>query len=499
MCGIIGIIGHSSLSFSELCEMIKDSSDRGQDSTGATIITRAGEVFTHSVEGDFEVWVERTPGEFIRAFQDHEIILVNNRAQPVPEGDSSRKINRQPVFYGDWVAVHNGTFGNDREVKELHGFVTTSQIDSEVGLALLDKYYHSTQFKEDVLDRWSNEIVGGMAFIAYNLKDKVCFVAKNFKPLCYYQDGDSRIWVSEAKTLKAIGRRNIKWVPPYNGFFQYAVGYWKKAIVNPNFESSLVVKDDKKVLVVTSGGIDSTTAAYIAKKVHHKIPHLLHFNYGQIASEKEMESIRYTSEQLGCTYRDVDIRWLGTLADTPLVSENVELPLGIKSVETTNCWVPARNLVMLSIAAAIAESEGFGGIYSGFNLEESGAYPDNDVEFLKVFNLTLKYGTLTIPKLILALERLMKPEIIKLGDYLGVPFDHTWSCDRGGEKACGECGCCWMRQHAFIRAGVHDGQTYLNPPQERPVWFETKNNSLPAGIEDILSRVEQKGLEDIIE
>ena len=85
----------------------------------------------------------------------------------------------------------------------------------------------------------------------------------------------------------------------------------------------------------------------------------------------------------------------------------------------------------------------------------------------------------------------MKAEIIKLGTHLGVPFDKTWSCDLGGDIACGECGCCWTRRHAFKKAGIPDGQTYLKDMLEKAVWAmegrEFKTNL--STIEDLLERV----------
>ena len=497
MCGIIAISKSKpytrTFGLYQFTDMLRDSEDRGQDSTGAAIITRDRRVVFHRVLGGVDAWVNTLTEEFIGEFENAAFILGVNRAQPVPEGDSKSVVNRQPIQSGDWVVVHNGTIGNDRELKVEYGLETKSQIDTEVAVALLDKVFDPMNPGVSV-QKWAGLMSGGMAMFAVNVRTLEYVCIKNFKPLCFNSNHDISVWASERKTLEVVGYQDSKWVPPYTGFFNSPHNSFP---IETLHETSIPKSDPTLALVVTSGGIDSSTAAYVAAKLHDKVPMLLHFDYGQIAAMKEWEAVQFVATELGCVAEQVDISWLGRLAETPLVSSNSELPLGIKSVETTGCWVPARNLIMLSIAAGICESLGIGSIYSGFNLEESGVYPDNDVEFLKVFNLALNYGTLRRPKLILALERIMKPEIIKLGHYLGVPYDKTWSCDLGGEKPCGQCGCCWMRQFAFKKAGIEDYQTYLNLPLESAPWSGGEvSNVVP--IEDILNRVQQRGLDDLV-
>lgn len=476
-------------------KMLRDSADRGQDSTGVAVVTswQGGFIKKHTALGDVENWVRTCPAEFWAAYANARFVLAVNRAQPVPEGDSSNKVNRQPFVVGDWVGVHNGTFGNDRELKAQYSLSTVSQVDTEVGLALLDLILRDG-VTEDKIKDWARKLSGGMTFFACNAKTQDWVVAKNFKPLCYVEREYYRIWASERKTLELVGESSIHWVPPYTAFLNDTN---KPFPIETLHETSIPEADYQKALVVTSGGIDSTTAAYVAQKLHGKEVGLLHFDYGQVARYCELDAVSAAAQDLGCNYRQVDISWMGNLTNSPLVDSSSVLPLGIKSVETTGCWVPARNLIMLSIAAGICEALGYGCIYSGFNLEESGVYPDNDIEFLKVFNLALEYGTLRRPRLVLALERLMKPEIVKLGHYLGVPFKHTWSCDRGGDKPCGQCGCCWMRQFAFKKAGVLDEQVYENAPLENAPWVgEAISNVAPIG--DILHRVKEQGLEDLI-
>jgi 7-cyano-7-deazaguanine synthase len=511
MCGIIAVWsrdgGPVQLRFHELMTMLKDSSDRGQDSTGVVVVTLDGKVISHSVQGDPGDWILTCPRELMCSVEEGKVkaILASNRAQPTPEGDSSDPCNRQPFEYKGWLGVHNGTIGNDRELRTLFNIKPKSQVDTETALAVLVNTWYDEEVGRSTkaVQSWTSQLVGGLAFVAYDPREQLLIVAKNFKPLCVGYRGNTVVWASERKTLSRLGGfSRIQWVPPYTGFLGSCVHALEMFPIETKSESVLPEGDPNKALVVTSGGIDSSTAAFVAAKLHGKEVCSVHFDYGQIAAKRERNAVRAVTEALqvqGCeaSIYPVDMRWFGKLADTPLVSTKPELPLGIKSVETTQCWVPARNLIMLSLAAGLAESWGYGSIYSGLNLEESGAYADNDIEFLKVFNLALKYGTLRHPELVMALERLMKPEIIRLGQHLSVPFDKTWSCDRGYEKPCGECGCCWMRQFAFKRAGVPDEQEYLNSPREQPPWVG-KTVTEPVCIDLILQRVQESGLDDLI-
>ena len=113
---------------------------------------------------------------------------------------------------------------------------------------------------------------------------------------------------------------------------------------------------------------------------------------------------------------------------------------------------------MLSILTAYAESKNISNIAFGGNLEESGAYPDNEQEFGRMFNNILPYATQNGVKinLLQPLSTLMKHEIIKLGRENNVPYELSWSCYSGKKKHCGKCGPCFMRKTAFQRNGLKD-------------------------------------------
>jgi 7-cyano-7-deazaguanine synthase len=150
-------------------------------------------------------------------------------------------------------------------------------------------------------------------------------------------------------------------------------------------------------------------------------------------------------------------------------------------------------MAMVAAAASVAEGIGAKWLYYGNNMEEEAtAYGDNDLDFIHYFNKVLQYGTLKGVQIKRALARLMKPEIIALGTALNVPYDLTWSCDEGftvdGEfynsnprvnfVACGRCGCCTTRRHAFKRAGIPDPQNYKYELPDIYPWEGSKEYDL---------------------
>jgi 7-cyano-7-deazaguanine synthase len=131
---------------------------------------------------------------------------------------------------------------------------------------------------------------------------------------------------------------------------------------------------------------------------------------------------------------------------------------GIEGTEYANDWVSARNLLMLSILTAYAETNDYGYIAFGGNGEESQSFPDNEQEFGRRFNAILPFAVQNGVKieLLQPLATLFKHEIVKLGTELGVPYDLTWSCYSDQDTHCGHCGPCYMRKIAFERNGLKD-------------------------------------------
>ncbi len=182
---------------------------------------------------------------------------------------------------------------------------------------------------------------------------------------------------------------------------------------------------------------------------------LIHFDYGCKASRKEIESIINISNFFECDFKVIPLISFG---GSSLLMEEDKITEGKKGAEYAHEWVPARNLLMLSAATAFAEANDIGHIYLGTNLEEAGAYPDNEEQFILDFN-SLLYGAVQNGikiEIHTPLGGLMKHEIIPFGHNYNTPFHLTWSCYRGGDSHCGVCGPCFMRKTAFERNGLID-------------------------------------------
>lgn len=222
---------------------------------------------------------------------------------------------------------------------------------------------------------------------------------------------------------------------------------------------------NKRCVVVCSGGLDSTTAAAHALKVDHRTPLLLHFRYGCRAEEREVEAVRNVANHLGVEHVIADLSWLKELGGSSLTDPNAAIAGPIEGAEYPHEWVPARNLMMISSAAALCDARGIGEIYMGLNLEEGAVYPDNTVEFYERSAALLQFATLVRPVIRMPLARMMKWQIVKHAHAIEAPIHLSWSCYRSGPVHCGDCGPCYMRHTAHKMIGVQDTAQYAKATQ----------------------------------
>ena len=227
---------------------------------------------------------------------------------------------------------------------------------------------------------------------------------------------------------------------------------------------------EKKAVVLSSGGIDSTTAMAIARSEGFEV-YSLSFRYGQ-RHAIELESAQRVAKALGAKEHlivDVDLTKIGGSA----LTGEFEVPKGWKNEEMRReiplTYVPGRNTLFLSYAMAWAEVVGAADIFTGVNAIDYSGYPDCRPEFIKAFeemaNLATKAGVegriqfrINTP-----LIQMTKAEIIRKGVELGLDYSITMSCyDPSQEgKACGQCDSCILRRKGFQEAGVPDPTSYL--------------------------------------
>jgi 7-cyano-7-deazaguanine synthase len=207
-----------------------------------------------------------------------------------------------------------------------------------------------------------------------------------------------------------------------------------------------------KSILLLSGGLDSTVAA--ALSLRHARPRLaLTVNYGQKAFPAEREAAAYFAHGWGCEQRTVDLKWLGKLAPNALTDPNVPMPSYTEGVDDAlasahQAWVPARNLVLVSVAAAHADALAADTIVAGWNREEGATFPDNSAKFAAAMSRTLQAFSYHPVELFLPLLGMSKDEIYAHAVALKLDISRLHPCWGEGPGLCGVCESC----RRFLRA-----------------------------------------------
>lgn len=458
MCGIVGAIVSRPTS---LLPALQANNIRGRDAWGYwadNSVTRDSENFGSSS------WANG-------ALQVNLSAIANLRAEPTTEYvKEMTHSDIQPYRVGKWVIVHNGTIANDKELNRRYGFKPPTRIDSWVIAALLDKYDEFESSNSMCFRRMLNEIVGSYAILAIHTDEpQVIHYGVNYRPLYRYKNQSVIMLSSVPLTDECTLLEPYTWGQIYrSGDFVHQIHM-----------GSLYASDrggKKRALVVYSGGLDSTVAARALQKDGYDIT-LLHFDYGCRATGPERQAVEAVARRL-----NVQLDVVKTSVFTDIIkgsrltnTKDEKVAENEAGAEYAHEWVPARNTILLSIALGIAESRGFDAIALGANLEEAGAYPDNEPEFLRQFNKLIPFavGDGKRIEILTPVGNLMKHEIVKLGLQIDAPMELSWSCYDAnvvhvpapesmadGEQTvyrhCGKCGPCFMRKTAFQINGAVD-------------------------------------------
>ena len=330
--------------------------------------------------------------------------------------------------------IHNGTIANDVELGALPGEVDSMVLPRVIDRSNLDALTHSL-----------GKVQGSYAMAI--VSPRTVYAAVNYKPLHLLR-------IAEAVYFSSMERHLL----PECGFGL------RPGRVLPYTVTDLLTGDSRPIprestsraLVVCSGGLDSTTVAYDMANQGYEVD-LLHFRYGCRAETREATLVQKIANHLRREMIYLDIDYSSFTGQSPLLTDN-SITQGKAGAEYAHEWVPARNLLMIAHAVAYAEANGYSWVAIGNNLEESGAFPDNEEEFTNLLGHALDYAVHDggQVRLISPVGGLMKHEIVKLGAGLGVPYELTWSCYYGREVHCGDCGPCFMRRTAFERNGLTD-------------------------------------------
>jgi 7-cyano-7-deazaguanine synthase len=219
---------------------------------------------------------------------------------------------------------------------------------------------------------------------------------------------------------------------------------------------------NKGAVVLFSGGIDSTTALYWARK-HFEPLRALTVDYGQ-THRIEVAMAKKIASRLGVVH-DIAALPLQDLLRSALLADGRAIPESLEAARrepgAPSTYVPFRNGIFLALAAAYGESRSCRNLVTGFNAVDSPDYPDTSVAFSKKMAAAINQGTTAVQggekfRVHTPLIALSKEEIITLGFDLGADYAYSISCYRGAELPCGRCPSCDIRARAFAGVGRQD-------------------------------------------
>lgn len=225
----------------------------------------------------------------------------------------------------------------------------------------------------------------------------------------------------------------------------------------------------KKALVLSSGGVDSTTCVGIAvKDVGSENVSTVSVFYGQ-KHNKELECADKIAEFYNVKHYLLDLSNVLQYSNCSLMknsTEDIPMMSYAEQIEKNgegkvSTYVPFRNGLMLSAVAALAQSiypDDDVDIYLGAHADDAAgrAYADCSEEFTSAMNTAIVIGTYGKVRVVAPLVNLNKAGVVKLGLSIDVPYKYTWSCYSGGDKPCGHCGTCIDRAKAFEANGIAD-------------------------------------------
>ncbi len=256
------------------------------------------------------------------------------------------------------------------------------------------------------------------------------------------------------------------------GFFITELRGTGRAFGPPDFDElidtgrvKIVATDGRPAVVLSSGGLDSTTCLAIACADGFAPLYSLSFDYGQ-RHRFELEAAARVARVYGVAEHrviSIDLRQFGKSALTAEIDVPKDRSEAAMGADVPITYVPARNTIFLSYALAWAEVLGVRDVFIGVNAVDYSGYPDCRPEFVAAFQEAARRGTtMTAFTVHAPLITLSKAEIIRRGVAIGVDYGLTHSCYDPGPTgaACGRCDSCLLRKYGFAEAGVADPTRY---------------------------------------
>jgi len=383
-------------------------------------------------------------------------VMLVGRAIPAAErvDGVNHERDTQPFIAGGIAVAHNGLISNDAELREELHLSDLSPVDTAV---LPYLFAQSGDYLEQV-----EKLEGSFALAVLDSMDAKLRLATNFMPLWMYGDGGCIYWGSDQRQSPDHLER-----VPYHSVVTINLD------TGEQHEARLLNElHPDRVVVVCSGGMDSSTTAVLYKALGYEVD-LVHFRYGQHAEEVEEWATAKLAEHLGVHRVSLEMRDVFAQASESLLlrahgrmSEEERAKLRHLDMESTMSYVGARNLVFSSIAMSIAESVGAATVALGLNIDDS-SYPDNNVTFLDeltdVGSVALNWHKRV--RIRAPFVHLTKKEILEVALAIGAPLDLHASCyypefEGDGLAYCGACGCDKLREFSFRALGLIDPVPY---------------------------------------
>ncbi len=413
-------------------------------------------------------------------------LLANTRAIPSTEfhiGAGKELKNQQPFSSEQFDVVFNGLIANDKDLIKKYDLKVESVVDTAILIPLFEKI--------GVVEGM-RQLDGAFAIITYDKVHKKFYFGRNFMPLHYYQrfsnkDFNRKFAVASLKEMFPEELRDrVKEVPPYTCLT------WDQYSQDQTIESFSLYrkKQNKKAMIIFSGGMDSVVTAYIYKHLGYDIT-LAHFTYGQAAQHTEQVVAKRLARSLNARLTIFDAAPLfKSYAKASKLLNQTEADVSNQSLdaESTLSYVPNRNATLAMFVAGLAEIEEYDTVAFGAQQMDA-VYPDNTPDFVDKINQVLKVSLnwQTNIKFTAPLVHLMKHEIIQLAIDLDVPLEDVTSCyypkliedpnddcyichnDSDTKQICSrmhprlilvceKCGPCQVRDATFKMLGVNDPQ-----------------------------------------
>lgn len=224
---------------------------------------------------------------------------------------------------------------------------------------------------------------------------------------------------------------------------------------------------NQKAVILLSGGMDSLTCMAIARDAGFTLLPIS-FDYGQ-KHRSELQAAATIAKEFDAKHKIIQCHDIGAMGGSSLTDESMDVSNYDSSDEIPSSYVPARNIIFLSIALGYAEVMNADSIFIGVSSVDYSGYPDCRPEFIDAFAHMARVGTKrgvenNSIRFKTPLINLSKAETIAKGIELGVDYRISVTCYRANEngEACGQCDSCILRQKGFSELGIEEQTRYAN-------------------------------------